>query len=136
MNRGALLGGLAVGAAGAVALAVYDPFTGPAVACPLHALTGLHCPGCGATRALWLLVHGEPARALAHNVLLLPALGYIVARWWHAVAPAATSWLPGFVRAPAGVRPGALRALAVALVVFATARNLPALDFLAPPDPG
>ena len=28
--------------------------------CPIHALTGAYCPGCGGTRAIILLLHGHP----------------------------------------------------------------------------
>ena len=45
--------------------------------CPFHALTGLLCPGCGATRALAALVHGNLADAMHWNgliVLLLPVV--------------------------------------------------------------
>ena len=48
--------------------------------CPFHMLTGLLCPGCGATRALAALLHGQVQEAWHWNalfVLLLPlALGY------------------------------------------------------------
>ena len=43
--------------------------------CPVHALTGLWCPGCGATRAVVAFLHGHLAQALALNplvTLLLP----------------------------------------------------------------
>lgn len=46
--------------------------------CPLHALTGLNCPGCGATRAAHELAHGHVRTALHLNalfVLAIPALG-------------------------------------------------------------
>ena len=46
-------------------------FTGP-VLCPLRALTGLPCPGCGLTRALCVLSSGELTRALALNATALP----------------------------------------------------------------
>ena len=49
------------------------------VPCPFHALTGLHCPGCGSLRALHQLLHGHLATAFRLNslmVLLLPFLGY------------------------------------------------------------
>ncbi len=38
--------------------------------CPIHAYTGLLCPGCGATRALDALVHGHVAQAFAFNPLV------------------------------------------------------------------
>jgi hypothetical protein len=44
-------------------------------ACPFHELLGLQCPGCGATRALAALLHGDIAEAMRFNALttlLLP----------------------------------------------------------------
>jgi hypothetical protein len=41
--------------------------------CPFHAATGLLCPGCGTTRALGALVHGDVGSALRFNPLM-PAL--------------------------------------------------------------
>jgi hypothetical protein len=46
-------------------------------ACFFHKWTGLHCPGCGSTRALHHLLHGDARQAVAYNVLgvlLLPVL--------------------------------------------------------------
>lgn len=45
--------------------------------CIIRAVTGLHCPGCGVTRALHALLHGDLRAAVHHNLLLvalLPAL--------------------------------------------------------------
>lgn len=45
--------------------------------CVFHAATGLHCPGCGSSRAVHAALHGEWLRALHDNALLLlfaPAL--------------------------------------------------------------
>src|SRR5580692_7112989 len=39
--------------------------------CQFHRLTGLNCPGCGATRALYALLHGNIATALRDNALFL-----------------------------------------------------------------
>ena len=49
--------------------------------CLFHALTGLHCPGCGSLRATHELLHGRLLSALRHNafwVLLLPLVFYAV----------------------------------------------------------
>lgn len=43
-------------------------------ACPVHAATGLFCPGCGTTRALYALLHGRLAEALDANLLLVVLL--------------------------------------------------------------
>ena len=55
----------------------FDPAQSPALpACPFHALTGWHCPGCGATRAAHHLLRGHLAPAVQCNALLvLLALG-------------------------------------------------------------
>lgn len=47
--------------------------------CPFRALTGYYCPGCGMTRALHQLMHGNIMVALNHNLLLVlsaPLLSY------------------------------------------------------------
>src|SRR5258705_10038442 len=38
--------------------------------CVFHALTGLQCPGCGTTRALHHLLHGDVAGAFRLNAML------------------------------------------------------------------
>jgi hypothetical protein len=42
--------------------------------CPFHELTGLLCPGCGATRALAAMVHGQVADAFRLNALVMALL--------------------------------------------------------------
>jgi hypothetical protein len=133
VRRRTLLAGPAIAGAAAVALLAYDPFAAHALRCPTQ-LVGLECPGCGGTRAAWLLLHGDVVGAAHHNVLLFPFLVYVVARWVHATAPGATGWLPSFVRMPERVSPAAMRLVAVLLVAFAVARNLPLFEFLAPPE--
>src|ERR1700761_7382729 len=52
--------------------------------CQFHQLTGLNCPGCGATRALYALLHGDILLALRDNALVL-VLGAVAAGrglWW------------------------------------------------------
>ena len=40
--------------------------------CMFYQTTGLYCPGCGATRALSALLHGDLKSSLHNNVLLIP----------------------------------------------------------------
>src|SRR5271169_6627102 len=51
--------------------------------CLFHRLTGWNCPGCGATRSAYQLLHGHLRRALQDNalfVLTLAALAVLSAR--------------------------------------------------------
>ena len=41
--------------------------------CLFHEWTGLYCPGCGGTRALYALLHGDLKTSLHDNPLLIPA---------------------------------------------------------------
>lgn len=49
--------------------------------CPLRAMTGLDCPGCGMTRSLRALTQGDLALAIDHNLLLVVALPFLVVGW-------------------------------------------------------
>ena len=49
--------------------------------CPFYYLTGLYCPGCGTSRAIYQIVHGNFLYALNLNplmILSLPFLFYLV----------------------------------------------------------
>ena len=46
--------------------------------CPVFMLTGLKCPGCGTARALYCLLHGEVAQAVAFNPILVLAFPLLV----------------------------------------------------------
>lgn len=85
--------------------------------CPLYRLTGLYCAGCGGTRAIRALLHGDVAACFRQNPLL-PLL---------AAAAVLFCFRPRLLRNPA-VPIG----LAAAVVLFAVLRNLPACAFLAP----
>lgn len=96
--------------------------------CPLHALTGWLCPGCGSTRALHALLHGDLARALAMNPLLLLALALLPL-----LATRSDRWRRPLARGLHAALVDA-RAWAVLVIGYAVLRNLPlpALAWLAP----
>jgi len=75
----ALWGLLSIGAA---YLFLFEPGrTGFFPPCPFRTFTGLSCPGCGTTRALHQLLHGNVLAALELNPLLalfLPLLAFIL----------------------------------------------------------
>ena len=47
--------------------------------CPIRAITGYTCPGCGSTRALHQLLHGHLLAALELNPLVVIALPFLIA---------------------------------------------------------
>jgi hypothetical protein len=89
--------------------------------CPMHAVTGLWCPGCGATRASYLLLHGDVASALHFNAM------------WVVLAPLALYQSVAFAGEAFGVRwlrriplsQPVIVALLAALIGFGIVRNLP-----------
>lgn len=65
-------------AVAAVVLYRFDPARSSFYpACAFHLVTGLHCPGCGATRAVHQLLHGHVGKAFRNNPLLMLALPYV-----------------------------------------------------------
>ena len=99
--------------------AAHSPFPG----CMFRALTGYFCVGCGLTRALHALVHGDVAGALAMNplgVLMLPLMALMVA--W------SQGWQPRVLRPLMDVAMEPKLWLWV-LPGYWVARNLPWLPF-------
>ena len=95
--------------------------------CQFHRLTGLNCPGCGMTRALHALMHGEFLQALRDNALLVFAVAAVVLRGgWH-------GWNQFAGRPNGEFFPVTfLWPLLVVAVIFTVLRNLPAFSFLSP----
>jgi len=100
------------------------------IPCPLHAVTGLYCPGCGMFRAALALVRGDVWQAVRYNafsVILLPLLFLLSIR-------GAVRYIRGAVPAHAGrLEMIATVGIAAASVLYAVARNLPFLAMLRPP---
>ena len=95
--------------------------------CEFHALTGFYCPGCGATRATYQLLHGNFMMALHENALYVVILAALALRgFWYGKQKAC--------RQPTGlfISPAALWVFLILAVVFGVLRNLPAFSFLAP----
>ena len=66
-------------AAGSVCLFVLEP--GKSILfplCPFRALTGFTCPGCGSTRGMHQLLHGNIGAAFQLNPLLVLALPFLI----------------------------------------------------------
>jgi hypothetical protein len=122
----ATLGGLA---AATLALHVRDPHvTHSWGVCPLYALTGLYCPGCGGLRGVNDLTNGHVAQAASSNLLLVvfaPVAIVLLLRWTYA------SWRGQEVRVVPPVPRWLSTSLILLAVVFTVVRNLPG-SWLAP----
>lgn len=91
--------------------------------CLFHSLTGLYCTGCGITRALHALIHGDLALAWSMNALAMLALPVWGALWIHEGLGRPAQWERGL----AWLRDARVWALAV--LAFTIARNLPWAPF-------
>ncbi len=110
-------------------VAVRDPFRHHlSPPCPFHALTGLWCPFCGGTRAVWAAVHGHLG-LMVHANALLPVMGLAAAWGWVAWLGRATGWW----RIPSPSTRAGAWAFAGLLLAFTVLRNLTGLSSLAPP---
>jgi len=123
---GAVSGAVILG--GGAVLYFFNPSThGFYPVCEFHQLTGLNCPGCGGTRAVYELLHGHLLRALRDNALAVLALAGLAGRgaWFETQK---------YLRRPAGpfLPPEFFWPLLVVTVVFTVLRNLPAFSFLSP----
>ena len=119
-----------VGAAATCAFVLAaDPTTpgGVSPPCPTKALFGIVCPGCGAARMLYSLLHGDVGAALAYNAVGVVSLALIL---WTFVAWTASRL--GGHRMP---RWEAWRwspiVIGIVVAAWTVARNLPFAPFTA-----
>jgi hypothetical protein len=87
--------------------------------CPFHALTGLQCPGCGGTRALYQMLHLNFREALQLNALITVAVPIALVwlcYWYYSVMRYHRS--PEF-RVPRG----AMLCFSVIVLAFTVVRN-------------
>lgn len=115
------LGALAV----ALLLLRFDPNAAGSVLppCPFLALTGWLCPGCGSTRALHALLHGDVAQAMSMNPLLVVAMPLLA---WMSLSAAGLPVPWRRVVMPWAANP---KLWLVVLLGFAVLRNLPWMPF-------
>jgi hypothetical protein len=79
------VGVAALAACGCVAIWACNPTVpgGPLPVCPIKALLGIDCPGCGGLRMIYSLLHGDVWAALRFNAVGLVAVFVLV---WSYVA--------------------------------------------------
>ncbi|WP_405560502.1 DUF2752 domain-containing protein [Streptomyces sp. NBC_01180] len=122
------LGTLAAVAAAFAYVGAVDPnHPGHYPVCPLYAVTGIYCPGCGGLRSAHAVAHGDFAAALGDNALAVVGYGVF--------AVVMVVWL---IRAVQGrserftIPPALWWGIGSVALVFSVLRNLPMGSFLAP----
>jgi len=89
--------------------------------CPFRAATGLWCPGCGATRASYLLLHGDIRGALHFNAVWVVLAPFAL---YQAIAFAGEAYGVRWLRRIPLTQP-VIVGLVGSLVAFSVVRNLP-----------
>jgi uncharacterized protein DUF2752 len=87
--------------------------------CPFYAATHLLCPGCGATRAFYWLLHGDLRAAWHYNALFTALVPFLAG--WFAFCCYRLMRYDRFPRVP--VPRGVVVGLVVAAVLFTIGRN-------------
>ena len=103
--------------------------------CVFFLTTGLHCPGCGCTRAVHHLLNGRILLAFQHNAMFVVVLPWVMletmrAGFWFLEIP-----LPRIMMRRFRLRAWQAVSIGVAILAFWILRNLPYAPFelLAPP---
>lgn len=117
----------AVGVAGAAYITFRDPTTRSVFApCPLHAATGIWCPGCGLTRGMYSLFTGDFVAAVGYN-LFAPAIAVAIIYWW--VANTSFAFTGRRPRSFVSGTPRTLAVVGAVALVFTVLRNLSSTPF-------
>jgi hypothetical protein len=125
-RRVSAIAGILAAITGAFVVGYFNPTTaGFFPVCPLNAMTGIACPGCGLTRGLHALFHGDVLTALHFNALL-PVYAFIFGYMF----------LSMFLVAVRGCglsfkvfSPFALWGFFIVSIIFTIVRNLPFYPF-------
>lgn len=113
--------------AGAAYLFIFEPGkAGFFPACPFRLLTGFTCPGCGATRALHHVLHGQFDTAFTLNPLLLLALPFLL----FALVRYSAIVLRGAAPRPNALRAPYVYAIFFIILSFWIFRNTPLYPFV------
>lgn len=92
------------------------------IPCIFHEVTGLHCPGCGGTRAVISLVKLDFYQAFRYNMLIIIAIPFFILHVMCRYIFKLKYRIPNYV----------WYMLIVIVILFGILRNIPYFSFLAP----
>ena len=99
------------------------------IPCPIYEVTHYYCPGCGITRALVALVHGNFLQAFRYNMLVIILLPFALPLLGNSYC----CWLRGNQNLWAKRIPNVIwYGVIVLALLFGILRNLEPFSFLAP----
>jgi hypothetical protein len=110
---------------GLMALCVINPSVASLPPCPIHAIFGLYCPGCGSLRSLHSLLNGNILQAWNYNPLVLCVLPIVFLGVIH-------EFYPHRHLAPSRIRPWILWGLLGVTFTFGILRNTSPFQYLKP----
>jgi hypothetical protein len=122
-----VIGGLCIGVLGIYTLFTnYPPSSFVYIPCIFHFTTGLHCPGCGATRAVSSFMHGNIVEGLRNNLLILLWGPYLFYRSCIAIL----TWIDGKNRTAWSPPIQSIYLFFALTIAFTILRNLPFEPFI------
>lgn len=92
------------------------------IPCFFYELTGLYCPGCGITRALFSLMRLDVYQAFRYNMLVVTLLPIAIGYMGFKIIFKKNKKIPNYV----------WNILLIITIIFGIFRNIPAFSFLAP----
>jgi hypothetical protein len=93
--------------------------------CPFHAMTGLNCPGCGATRGMHALLNGDILTAMHFNAMLVVFVPLII----YGIVSLILLGIRGKGLPAPQLAPQGVWAFLILMVAFGVLRNLPFYPF-------
>jgi hypothetical protein len=96
------------------------------VPCLFHLSTGLHCPGCGSTRAVSSFMHGDFIVGLKNNLLFILWGPYLIYRLFLGIF----SWIDGKQRVVWSPPTSTVIIFLIITITYTILRNLPIEPFV------
>jgi len=92
------------------------------IPCIFHEITGLHCPGCGGSRAIVSLLKLDIYQAFRYNMLIVISIPFLIVHFVCKYIFKLKYKIPNVV----------IYILIVIVMIFGVLRNIPYFSFLAP----